>query len=211
MRTSAPLIFVAAALACICLVSGPNARRTRAAAAVDAPAAAPATRPAEPVIVWGEASDGLRLGLAVEPPAADGRHPIVVAFRNDGPSDVLLNVGAMLGNGSRQLPTAVRLRLARPDGRADDLELAFPGVAGRMDDMPVPLPAGGVYRLRVVLETYATANAAARLGPGENRLTARFDGAGPQTDNTGMEGMRTMKFWRGRLDAGPVRVDGPAQ
>jgi hypothetical protein len=55
----------------------------------------------------------------------------------------MLNLGSMLVNGRKQYPDTVVLILTDSQGKSQTLEFRGPaGVAGRVDPLSVPIPAG---------------------------------------------------------------------
>ena len=75
-----------------------------------------------------------------------------VAFRSAGNQDVTLNLGFMLANGKVQLPQNISLNVTDAAGQTRKLKFwdrRYAGVAGRLDDYVVPLPAGSTYMLKL--------------------------------------------------------------
>jgi hypothetical protein len=131
---------------------------------------------------WGESSDGIR--LSIESTDRDG-HSLQVAFQNLSDRDVTLNLGYMTGNGKVQLPSYIRLNFTDAQGKEKLFEFAdktHSFVAGRLDDYVVPLRAGSIYTLKLTLDQFwcrETQEFEVPLRPGENRLTAQFEGRVP--------------------------------
>jgi hypothetical protein len=105
-----------------------------------------------------------------------------VAFQNVGDKDVVLNLGAMLGNGAVQWPEAVRLMLTDPQGNSRELHFVdrrYPAIAGRLDDFIVALRTGAIYILRLNVEQYWGPDPAPlrALGDGHYRIASQFEGS----------------------------------
>jgi len=156
---------------------------------------------------FGQSVSGLRIGIAsstAEQPASGAE--FIVVLENTGGSDFVVNLGSMLGNGRVIWPTAVHLLLTS-DGTTRDLRFfdrRYPGIAGRVDDFPVPLRARSRYSFTASLDQYsstATKELALRLSPGRYRIAARFDGMGAETGNLDMAGLKLMNFWKGTVQS----------
>jgi RNA polymerase sigma factor (sigma-70 family) len=103
---------------------------------------------------WGEPHNGLRVGLAQEEKAgAAGGARLAVALENVGAGDLVVNLGAMLANGRKQYPSALRVTLTGAKV-VRHLRRTFTFVAGRVDPFVVPLPAGSRYTLRYDLAEF---------------------------------------------------------
>src|SRR5262245_58338768 len=66
---------------------------------------------------WGKPVNGLRLGLCRTEAKEEGRVRYLVTLENVGADDLVVNLGLMLGNGKKQLPTAIRLIFTDGDGK----------------------------------------------------------------------------------------------
>ena len=145
---------------------------------------------------WGEPKNGVRLGIA---PGTPGR--IAVALENVGKDDVMINVGMMLANGKRQLPTGIRLTAIDAENKSHDLTFNLPGVAGRVDQFLVPLPAGSRYTLSIALSEYAL-DRFERPEPGLYKLKAELVGGPIDRPNADMAGLTTFPLWTGPATSG---------
>jgi hypothetical protein len=77
-----------------------------------------------------------------------------VEIRNPCDQDLVLNLG--MEYGAKQYPDAVSYTLTTPDGRVLHLESMEPGfIAGRVDPLILPLPAGATFSFLVDLNEYA--------------------------------------------------------
>ena len=99
----------------------------------------------------------LQLSLAPDTmQPATGKPPnFRVELRNTGKDDLILNLGIMLANGRKQYPRAIVLIVTDSEGKSRVFDLREPWfVAGRVDPMIVPLPAGATFSLPVELDKY---------------------------------------------------------
>ena len=156
-------------------------------------------------VAWGEAVEGVQMSLQPTKAIykAEETPEFRVALRNVGNADLTLNLGIMLANGKKQYPTAIRLLITDGSGKKRELRLMGPpGVAGRMDDFIVSLPAGSTYGLRVGLKDYwcpDTKEFSIELDDGQYGIAAMYEGKGAQAVNLDMEGVRLMDFWTGKV------------
>ena len=153
---------------------------------------------------WGPASAGLRTAVWTTPSDMEGpgAPQVHVGIENVGESDVILNLGFMLGNGDKMYPLAVGLVLTDTDGKVQRLEYPTPGVGGRVDDFLVALRAGSMYSLRLALNEYwVPREARLKLGRGTYRIEARFTGGVARQINLDTEGIATLRFWKGLLQS----------
>jgi hypothetical protein len=158
----------------------------------EAAAKAPASEP-----VWGTPLKGLRLGLCRTEAKEDGTARLMVVLDNVGADDLVVNLGILLGNGKKQVPTAIRLIFTDAEGKQHILRRNEPGVAGRVDPFVVPLPAGS---------RYATASRDLgelidRLAPGRYRVRAEFVGEAVRKKdvNADTAGLALMTYWTGTI------------
>jgi len=134
----------------------------------------------------------------------------LVELHNPGRGDLVLNVGIALANGSKQYPDRVLFTLAMPDGKVRHLEPPEPGfIAGRLDPLIVPLPAGATFSFPIDLKKCtASREKIWKLGfpPGRYTLQAQYSGArvpGAEA-NLDMKGIALMPFWTGNAQSSPV-------
>lgn len=166
----------------------------------------PDTEPAAVEPVWGKLVDGLRLGIHL------AKDRVSVALENVDPNDLVLNVGLMLGNGRKQLPTAIKLRLTDTAGNTRVLERNVGGIAGRVDPFVVPLPAGGRYTLACALSDYIDTDPAkigVPLAAGAYRVSATFVGTPVEKGNT--SGLALMTYWTETVTSGETKLTIPAK
>ena len=148
---------------------------------------------------------GLRLTLSPDRSAgATHRMPeFIVAFENVGPEDTFLNLGTMLANGRFQIPDRIWLRLIDHDGRATELRFIdkeHGGIAGRVDNYPVPLRRGSTYLLRLRLEDFfwlAPGELPPGLSGGRYQLSVRYEGSGTEYNNIGSDRIPALPYWKG--------------
>ncbi len=187
----------------------------------------------EPVIndnqPWGAASNGLQ--LAISPiTLTDKSQPeteFYVAFRNVGEpvtlrvndkpaqvtheQDYVLNLGSMLNNGRVQLPEAIWLILTDAQGKQRELQFAdkrYPGVAGRVDDLAVPLRFGSVYVLLLDLDQFwspSTNEFELKLPKGRYRITAKYEGKGNVYGDARQ--IPVLPYWTGTLQSNELEFE----
>lgn len=157
---------------------------------------------------WGNAEQGLRLGLAT---ASESERPeFLVAIENTTNKDVVINLGLMLANGKVMFPRAVHLILSDAHGTTRTLEYfdkRYPSIGGRVDDFIVALRAGSTYVMRLSLNQYFSASTKEfdlRLPPGPYRIEARFEGDGAKAINLDTPGIALLNFWKGSLRSNSV-------
>ena len=133
-----------------------------------------------------------------------------VEIRNLGDQDLVLNLGMELANGAKQYPDAVSYTLTTPDGRILHLESMEPGiVAGRVDPLIVPLPAGAMFSFLVDLNEYDAPREKVwhlTFPRGRYTLQAEYTGrAVPQSQaNLDVQGIALMHYWVGAATAAPL-------
>jgi hypothetical protein len=161
---------------------------------------------------WGSENNGLQMSLSVLITDRRDDPKFEVAFQNAGEHDVCVNLGSMLANGKVQLPDKIHLKLIDGNGRIRELlfsDRKYPGVAGRIDDYVVPLKTGSTYTLQLRLSQFwspDTKEFGLKLTPGRYEVSAQFQGGGAEYFNTGMEGMKLMNFWKGKLQSNVVMI-----
>jgi hypothetical protein len=155
---------------------------------------------------WGEQKNGVRVGIAA---ASSAR--IAVAFENVGKDDIMVNVGMMLANGKKQLPTAIRLTAVDSQNRRHVLLHNLPGVAGRVDPFLVPLPAGSRYSLPVALSNYTSDFTDGKLPAGSYKLTAECAGGPIDRPNADVGGLATFPLWSGPAVSGETTLVVPEE
>jgi hypothetical protein len=162
---------------------------------------------AQPIIssqtVWGAASDGLRMAISAVKPSPTAQHDAQfdVAIQNVGSTDTILNLGFMLANGKEQAPEAIQITISDSSRKERGLRWSSrAGVAGRLDDFIVALPAGATYVVNLNLGRAALEP----LPAGHYRIAARFRGQGAQNLNLDTRGVALMNFWIGTIQALPL-------
>jgi len=133
-----------------------------------------------------------------------------VELRNPSAKDLVLNVGIELANGAKQYPDAVEYTLTTPDGRLLHLEPMEPGlIAGRVDPLIVPLPAGASFCFFVDLKKYAAPKEKIwelEFSPGRYTVQAEYTGRAVSQlqANLDVKGIALMRYWVGTVTATPV-------
>jgi hypothetical protein len=126
-----------------------------------------------------------------------------VSIRNLGPNDAVLYLGETLGNGSHSYPNRLGLVARGPDGRVYNFVYAPFFVAGRMDPMVVPLPAGGAYSVHG--HWYAPSEGP----PGGSVFHVEFEGVPARADSLGLRDVNLMRFWLGKIASNEVTLSAP--
>ena len=130
---------------------------------------------------WGSPREGLQMSLSSLEP---GGSNLELALRNLGDHDVTLNLGWMLANGKVQLPKYISINFTDGKGKTRLFQFTdkkHTNVAGRVDDYVIPLRVGSMFTLALRLDQLwcqETMEFEMKLLPGENRLTAQFEGRG---------------------------------
>jgi hypothetical protein len=126
-------------------------------------------------------------------------------LHNVGEHDLILNLGFTLSNGRMQYPNALVLTIIDPQGKARQFDLIGPAaVAGRMDPLILPLPAGSTFSLPVDLEKYWASSSKEfeyKFQRGTYSLEARFTGkaVSSQEANLDVKGIALMPYWMGTI------------
>ncbi len=133
-----------------------------------------------------------------------------VELHNPSAQDVVLNVGIALANGAKQYANAVEYTLTTPDGRVLHLEPLEPAmIAGRVDPLIVPLPAGATFSFLVNIEKYGAPKEKIwklHLTPGRYTMLANYTGRAVSQSqaNLDVKGVALMPYWVGTVSAVPV-------
>src|SRR4029077_19626759 len=78
--------------------------------------------------------------------AKDGLPGFRIKVANSGSKDLVLNIGMLIANGSRQYASAIELLLTDQKGKTWKFPTGDPGsVGGRVDPFVLPLPAGAMF------------------------------------------------------------------
>ena len=161
-------------------------------------------------VQWGSPSDGVQMSLS-SPEPSDSE--LQLALRNVGDHDVTLNLGWMLANGKFQLPNYISLNLTDGKGKTRLFQFTDKNhsrVAGRVDDYVVPLRVGSMFTLALRLDQLwcqETMEFEMKLLPGENRLTAQFEGRGAKYVTLDMPGIKLMNFWLGKIESNTLIIE----
>lgn len=134
-------------------------------------------------------------------------------LQNVGDHDLILNLGFMLANGSKQYPSAIVLTIIDPQGKLRQFDLIGPGgIAGRMDPLVLPLPTGSTFSLPVDLEKYwaaAPKEFEYKFQNGTYSLEARFSGKAvtSQEANLDVKGIALMPYWTGTVTSNRLQFE----
>ena len=137
--------------------------------------------------------------------ACEDRGRITATIRNVGKDDTAVIFGVALGNGRRSLVDNMTLQITAPEGKGGGEQYQYypphypGGVAGRVDDWIVPLPAGVWYTLNLEPTDFLTArNGRLSAFPQGARLSLRLPirspSAGPNSD---VVGLKLFRVWTG--------------
>jgi hypothetical protein len=128
--------------------------------------------------------------------------PFTISFHNRGANDLLLNGGALLGNGS-EIWSSLEAELKTDTGQPIPMSLGWgvPGVAGRIYFLGIPLRAGSSYQLFVSSRDYFVGNGE-RLKPGSYQIHFIYHGRqSPYRDSTQLPAC-----WEGELHSNPLSI-----
>lgn len=157
---------------------------------------------------WGVPTQGLQMSISVPNPDKSGKPEFQMAIRNVGEKGIILNLGMI--HAAAQIPTNIRLTLVDDTGTKRKLEVSTPNIAGRVDDYIVPLRVGSTYILKLKLGELWWPNqikTGFKLNPGKYRVSAQFVGSGAKHINSGMEGIKSIDFWKGTLQSNTLTFE----
>ena len=168
---------------------------------------------AEPSSHWGQPHNGLRLGVVAEGPGRGGAR-FAFALENVGKDDLVINLGAMLANGKKQYPSALRLTLTDAKGAERHLRRTFAFVAGRVDPFVVPLPVGSRYTLRYDLADFMDEERPGEpFAPGPYGAAVEFIGKAVAREETNSDsaGLALMPYWTGTVRSAACKLTLPVE
>jgi len=158
--------------------------------------------------------DGLQIAIDPVKPAFTPDEPCEfrVTLKNVGDKDLVLNLGVMLANGQKQYATAIQLLWTEDvrDGGIILFRKSPAGVAGRMDDLIVPLPVGASYSLSASFKDFwCPAPKRLKLEPRRGRydVAAVFKGSPAKSLNADTQGLGLMTFWSGKVTSKPATFE----
>jgi RNA polymerase sigma factor (sigma-70 family) len=167
----------------------------------------------EAPFTWGEAHNGLRVGIAHEGQGREGGGArVALALENVGRDDLVVNLGLMLANGKKQFPAALRLILTDAKGGVRTLHRQPGFIAGRVDPFVVPLAAGCRYTLRYDIADFLDEDVA-KIGmpwaPGRYRAAVEFVGKAVirQATNLDTTGLALMNYWTGTVRSAELPLE----
>jgi hypothetical protein len=157
-----------------------------------------------------ETKGSIRISIEVVPSHA-GMERVKATVTNGGEVDQLVNLGVMLGNGNAMFPSAIVLECESEDGKKFNMVREPSGVAGRVDPLIIPLPAGASWTVVLPLRQMNVQGPKGpeRIAPGTYSVRAVFTGkpvAKGQT-NSDTEGLATWRFWKGTVRSGEATVE----
>jgi hypothetical protein len=127
-----------------------------------------------------------------------------ISFRNSGKDNLLLNGGALLGNGA-EIWSAISCELHAAGGQRLPLSTGWgvPGIAGRIYFLGVPLRAGGSYTISVTPKDYYLGKGE-HLGTGIYGLVCTYTG----TQSPGYRDATQLPLcWEGVATSNTARVE----
>jgi hypothetical protein len=136
-------------------------------------------------------------------------------LHNPGTTDLVLNLGIVLANGAKQYVDRVRFTLTMPGGKVFHLDPAGPAfIAGRLDPLIVPLPAGATFSFPIDLKKCTASkekNWQLTFPQGRYELRAQYTGERvPFADaNLDVKGIALMTFWTGNVQSSPLAFTVP--
>ena len=158
----------------------------------------------------GGSGGGLSLEIRADPRPGN----IGVSLVNAGGSDLLVRIGLMLGNGKKQFPRDLRIECRGAGDHRFVLSSSPAFVAGRVDPMVLPLPAGAAYTLSLDLRRMSVAEPRNTFSLPAGRYHVQAVLAGKpvlrEETNSDMPGLSTMAFWTGTARSADLEVDVPA-
>jgi uncharacterized protein (TIGR03067 family) len=161
----------------------------------------------------GEAVNGLRLRLRLSGDAGQQPTHCVVTLENAADADLNVLLGHSLANGKSHHPVGLRLVVRQEGGR--DRTLAYTpnvaGVAGRLDPLVVPLPAGGTYGLRCRLDRFVDPRTGepVDLTSRTCRVAAELVGGTVTETAPDLRGLTLMSYWTGTARSNEVEGASP--
>jgi hypothetical protein len=160
--------------------------------------------------VAGETKGAIRISIEAIPSNA-GSERVKATVTNGGEADQLVNLGVMLGNGKDMFPSGIVLECLAADGKKLDIVREPFHVAGRMDPLIVPLPAGASWSVTLPLRrmTGKGPKGPERIEPGTYRVRAVLGGkpVAKGETNGDAEGLATWRFWTGTARSGETTVE----
>jgi len=165
--------------------------------------------------VWGEAKDGVRLGLAALLPKTYKPPEFWVLLQNVGDRALLLRLGVIMGRKKEKYTSAIKLIFTNSRGRSWELTSNF-GMRGAMTTSIAPLiillPRGGSHLVEVSFDNYWFSSAGVppkwALPKGRYRVKAVFEGIIPKFPPQDMEALhRSYPYWEGKVESGEVFLE----
>jgi len=137
--------------------------------------------------------------------ACEDSQRMTVTIRNGGTADTAVIFGVVLANGSKYLVDDMTMQVTTGSGRVVEQYKYHPrhypsGIAGRVDDWIVPLPAGASYSLTLAAADFIVgANQERRDSfPPDALLSLRLPIRGPtEAPNLDVTGLRLFRVWTG--------------
>ena len=158
---------------------------------------------------WGVPVDGLQMSISIADSGKANVPEFMVALRNVGEKDSILNLGIMLGNGVQE--PDIWISITDANGKPHKFQFAsIMMIEGRVYDYIVRLRAGSTYTLKLssehfyLLDTLGNSESISKLLSGKYMITAHYDG---RVTESGNPDTRLMGFWPGKLQSNVLRVE----
>ncbi len=103
-------------------------------------------------VEWGQPVIGMRLSISIAPAVASANREIQVTFEDVGDQNLLVPIGAVVGNTHPMFP---KIYVTTPDGKTHRiLQGGLPGVAGSMQPWNISLRPQESYTVRMPISSF---------------------------------------------------------
>jgi hypothetical protein len=158
----------------------------------------------------GNVVGGLRVRLQIPAVEKDKLVPTycLVVLENVGDTDLNVKLGYSLANWKSHHPAAIRLLALSKGNKTRTLSYMQVGVAGRLDPLVVPLPAGSTYTLRCQLAKFADSESGepTDLTAKDYRIAAELVGQPVTKVNQDLQGFALVAYWQGTARSNEVQL-----
>jgi hypothetical protein len=169
---------------------------------------------------YGPVVNGLQLSISLDKPSKDGSLNLLVTLQNVGEKDVLVNLGAIVGQ--FQSPNAFYLSIKDDVGNMKEYHFVdnrYSGIAGRIDNYVLPLRNGASYSLKLPLKQFWPSKLNLeefpfkKLNHGTYQVYASFDGSDYKYFNSGDKDNPIISpiwngfIWKGKLQSNTISFE----